>query len=129
VKQTVLVVFLIVVGCFVVLFAYVNKQTTLFRTYPSIRVEGTCSLYTGKRISINCHPDLTTIDCSRLPKQKCHIKKIKNLKNIKIRTKQVSLAKSLLTTPQKAVITLTISPRGKIKIKQLHINNQTLNAD
>lgn len=117
-----------IVGGFVALFAYTNKQMTHMRTHLSIGVQAVCSLHLGKKISIQCHPDLTKADCTHLPKQKCPLKRMKKLKNMSVSTKQTDLAKSLLTTPQNSFITIIVPPRGRAIIKKIHINNQTLFA-
>lgn len=128
-KQIIPIVFLVMAGCFVALFAYTNKQTTQLRFMSSITIDAICTLYKGRHLSVNCQPDLKTMNCSHFPQKKCPFKKIKKLKNMAVSAKQHSLAESLLQTPQKAVITLNIRARGRITIKQILINNHTLYAD
>ncbi len=115
-------------GCFIGLFAYTNKQTTAVRANPAIRVQALCTLHMGRRLSVSCQPDVSTADCTHLPHQKCPVKKIKTVKKMTVATEQISLAKSLLATPQNAVIILSVPTRGKAKIKQIQIKGQILSA-
>lgn len=127
-KQITVVIFLAIAGCFVGLFAYTNQQTALVKTIPTVRVQATCTLHTGRRTSVSCQPIISTAECQHFAQQKCPIKKIKNVKKMTVSAEQISLARSLLATPQNAVVILQIPFRGKAKIKQIQIKDKILQA-
>ena len=127
-KQITFVIFLAIAGCFVGLFAYTNQQTALVKTIPTVRVQATCTLHTGRRTSVSCQPIISTAECQHFAQQKCPIKKIKNVKKMTVSAEQISLARSLLATPQNAVVILQIPFRGKAKIKQIQIKDKILQA-
>lgn len=128
-KQITLVIFLAITGCFIGLFAYTNQQTTLVKTNPTVSVQATCTLHTGRRVSVSCQPIVSTAECQHFAQQKCPIKKIKKIKNIKkitLSAEQLPLAQSLLATPQNAIVILQLPFRGKAKIKQIQIKDKIL---
>lgn len=127
-KQITFIIFLVIAGCFIGLFAYTNHQTALVKTNPAVSVQATCTLHTGRRTSISCQPIVSTADCQHFAQQKCPIKKIKNVKKMTVSAEQVSLAKSLLATPQNAIVILQVPFRGKAKIKQIQIKDKILQA-
>lgn len=125
-KQITLVIFLAITGCFIGLFAYTNQQTTLVKTNPTVSVQATCTLHTGRRVSVSCQPIVSTAECQHFAQQKCPIKKIKNIQKITLSAEQLPLAQSLLATPQNALVILQIPFRGKAKIKQIQIKDKIL---
>ena len=125
-KQITLVIFLAIAGCFIGLFAYTNQQTTLVKTNPTVSVQATCTLHTGRRVSVSCQPIVSTAECQHFAQQKCPIKKIKNIKKMTLSAEQLLLAQSLLATPQNAIVILQLPFRGKAKIKQIQIKDKIL---
>ena len=122
-KQTIFVVFFIVIGCFLTLFALTSKRVVTIQMNQSISLMGVCSVQVGRRVSIHCQPDITTADCSHLPNQKCPIKKLRKLLKLRIYEPHIQQAKILLKSPQNCLISVSFTPRGSAKIKRIQVGD------
>ena len=118
-KQIIFALFFLVAGCFLFLFAITNKQVAAARSNKTINMMGVCSVQIGRRVYIQCQPDIKTADCRHLIGQKCPENKLRQLGKVRVQNDQIQTAKSVFDTPQICLLVVGVSTRGRFKIKQI----------